>query len=224
MAPPPIPTFSSSTDPAPAGTAGRAAAPKRQSAAAVERSLPCRAVMLLPVSSQAPAQLIRLVHGDIDGGGLLKQRVVPRVLEHGRKTGIVVDRAGGGYGPGVGCAGDGVAAQRAIAERAVKIETGIDIDVLDAARVLLVEFHRRHSGSRQRTEDIPGSTIHVVLACEARTVHTNRGGQQCRKAQGGGHLHAFTPGRSLKRDPHHGESRGADRSVERAFNGWRCSG
>src|SRR5438270_4388912 len=206
MAPPPIPTFSSSTDPAPAGTAGSAAAAKRQSAAAVERSLPCRAVMLLPVSSQAPAQLIRLVHGDIDGGGLLKQRVVVRVLEHGRKTGIVVDRAGGGYGPSVGCAGDGVAAQRPTAERAVKIETGIDIDVLDAARVLLVELRGGHSGSRQRTEDIPSSTIHVVLASEARTVHTNHS-QQCRKAQGGGHLHAFTPrtfveeGSSPRREP-----------------------
>src|SRR5437868_13020921 len=29
------------------------------------------------------------------------------------------------------------------------------------------------------------------------------------------------PGRSLKRDPHHGGSRGADRSIKRAFNGWR---
>src|SRR5438067_2479749 len=32
------------------------------------------------------------------------------------------------------------------------------------------------------------------------------------------------PKRSLKRDPHHGDGRGADRSVERAFNGLRCSG
>jgi hypothetical protein len=59
--------------------------------------------------------------------------------------------------------------------------------------MLLVEFRGGIHGSSQRTEDIPGSTIHVVLACEARTVHIDRGGQQCRKGQGGGRFHAFTP-------------------------------
>src|SRR5438270_7230737 len=93
MAAPPIPTFSSSNDPAPAGTADSAAVQK-QSAAAVERSLPCRAVMLRPVLPKSPPQLICSSHGDVNRGALLEHRVVPRSLEHRCKTRIVIDRAG----------------------------------------------------------------------------------------------------------------------------------
>src|SRR5205807_8527866 len=93
---------------------------------------------------------------------------------------------GGGINP------DGIAAYVSQVERPVGIDRGIDINVRAATRVLSTEFCGGHYGARQRTDDISGSIIHVDLACEARTVHTNRRGQQCRKAQGGGRLHAFT--------------------------------
>src|SRR5271168_3139149 len=107
--------------------------------------------MLRPVCSEAPPQLVS-VHSDINRGTLLEQRVVSRILEHGCKTTIVVDRAGGGNGTGVGCASDRIAAQRAAVQRpALDGETVVDIDILDAAGVLLVEFRSGHGRSRQRT-------------------------------------------------------------------------
>src|ERR1700730_6596322 len=186
-----MPTFSSNTDPAPAGAADSTGIAK-QSAAAVERSLLYLAVMLRPAFPKSPPQLICSMHGDENRGALLKQRVVPRILEHGCKTRIVVDRAGGGDGTGSGITTDGIAAYVPQVERPVGIDRSIDIDIGGAARVLLIEFCGGHRGPRQRTEEISGSIIQVDLACEARTVHTNRRGQQCCKAQGGGRLHALT--------------------------------
>src|SRR5580692_2094086 len=153
------------TDPASAGIAASAAVPK-QSAAAVSGSFRYRAAMFRLASSKggfspSPA---RSVHRDVDRGGLLKQRVVPGVLEDRCDAGVVVDRAGGGDAAGIGGTDDGIAAHRTIAQRPVERVVRVDVD---AAPVLSTELRRRHGRAGQPTKDAGGSRRHAQFARQA---------------------------------------------------------
>src|ERR1700720_2313162 len=96
--------------------------------------------MLRPASSEDVPQFAHSVHRDVDRGGLLKQRIVSGVLEDRSDAGVIVDRAGGGDAAGVGRTDDGIAAQRAIAQRPVESVVRVDTDIVDAAPVLSTEL------------------------------------------------------------------------------------
>src|SRR5712675_855840 len=107
--------------------------------------------MLRPASSEDVLQFAHSVHRDVDRGGLLKQRVVSGILEDRRDSGVVVDRAGGANAAGIGGTDDGIAAQRAIAERAVERVIRVEIDSLNAPRVLSTELCGGYGGASERT-------------------------------------------------------------------------
>src|SRR5258707_14246428 len=123
--------------------------------------------MLRTASSEDVPQFAHSVRRDVDRGGLLKQRIVSGVLEDRSDAGVIVDRAGGGDAAGVGRTDDGIAAQRAIAQRPVESVVRVDTDIVDAAPVLSTELRGGYGGARKRTKTLRGFRRRARITCVA---------------------------------------------------------
>src|SRR5690348_6392761 len=101
------------------------------------------------------------VHRDKYRGALLKQRVVPAILEHRGDADVVINRVRVGDGTGERRTDNGVAGYRALANRGTDYET---------ARMLPGKLRGGQACSRQRLEHGPGGSRRPQPSPEARSV------------------------------------------------------
>jgi hypothetical protein len=144
-----------------------------------------------------------LVHRNKYRSALLKQRVVPGILEHRDDADVVINRVRVGDGTGERCTDNGVAGYRAIANRGAYYE---------AAGMLPGKLRSRQSCSGQRLEHGPGGCRRLHLGPEGRSVKPESCNKHNHRDPSAGPLHVPIP--MEKQCPERQKAGGAARSSE----------